>query len=218
MLIVTNITAVDAAFKSATPRPIIDVIRDIYPDATIDRDGRAHAPHDGYECPITGNVYRGGEYLPFEHDDNERQIYTGPNKRLPEAIDPSTGQRHSWDGTRGQNRAAWSELVAQSRAYDAARSTHVGEIGKMTNLSDLTIEHIAGYVGAFGTVWTYVMKDATGNVLVYKGSKRFERQVGKWQTEGYRKGEKVAMRCKIKAHAERNGVRQTILERPSLVA
>jgi hypothetical protein len=215
MLIVTNIAAVDAAFAAKTPRPIEEAIREVYPDCTIDRQGRAHAPYDGYECPITGALFRAGEYLPFEHDDNERKIFTGHAKRIPEAIDLG-GKRYSWDGTRAQNIAVWAELLSQTKAHDAI-SKHVGTVGQMIELRDLTIQYIGGWVGMYGTVWTYVMKDADGNVVVYKGSKRFERTRGLIRPEVYQKGEKISLKVKVKAHSEREGVKQTIVERPKII-
>lgn len=35
---------------------------------TVDRNGRCHAPRDGYIDPETERVYRGGSYLPFPED------------------------------------------------------------------------------------------------------------------------------------------------------
>lgn len=51
------------------------------------------------------------------------------------------------------------------------------------------------------------MKNADGSVIVYKGSKCFDRG----------RGEKVTLRAKIKSHGERDGVAQTVIERPKLL-
>ena len=44
MYICTNKAEVDAAFEAARPRAVEAVFREVYPDATIDAQGRAHAP------------------------------------------------------------------------------------------------------------------------------------------------------------------------------
>lgn len=217
MLTVTNLAAVDAAFKAATPRPIRDVILEVYPGCTIDSRGRAHAPYDGYESDVNGLTYRAGEFLPFEYDDEDNRVFGGAEKRIPEAVDLD-GKRHSWDGTCAQNRAVWSELVKQSRAWDAKLSNHVGTVGQMMDFGELEITYAAGYVGTFGTTWLYVMKNTAGDIIVYKGSKRFEYSVGRFETKGYDRGDKLQLRAKIKSHGEREGVAQTIIERPKLTA
>lgn len=101
MLTVTDVATVDMVFHNKAPRPIEEIMLEIYPDATRDRNGRFHAPHDGYECPITGALFRAGEFLPMEEDE-ERGF--APGRKIPEARDLD-GKLHSWDGTRAQNTA-----------------------------------------------------------------------------------------------------------------
>jgi len=204
MLIVTNIAAVNDAFAAKTPRPMRDVILEIYPDATIDSNGRAHAPHDGYICHLTDREFRAGEYLPMNEPDENYRVMGG-SAHIPTAIDVN-GKIHTWDGTRAQNIAVWGELVAQSKAADAGKSTYVGGIGSKISTS-VTIAFVKAYNGAYGTVWIHVLKDASGNVIFYKGSKF----LGKKDTT-------INLTATVKAHDVRDNVKQTVIERPKLVA
>lgn len=203
MLTVTNTAAVNAIFESKAPRPWREVVLEIYPEATEDRNGRFHAPYDGYECSITGNTFRGGEYLPMtEPDDNYRIM--GSGRKYPEAVDLE-GVPHKWDGTRAQNMAVWAEIFEQNRAHEAANSKHVGTVGGKL-ATKVTVSFVKGFSGYYGITWIHVMKDEKGNVLVYKGAKKL--------------GEKnsvLAVTAKIKEHSEREDVKQTVIERPKLV-
>lgn len=215
MLICADKSRVDAAFEAAAPRPIRDLILEVYPDATEDCHGRFHAPYDGYECPITGKQFRAGEYLPVNDPDEALRATGGSN--FPIAVHPTNGEVFKWQGTRAQNIAAWGELIAQSRAYDAVNSNHVGEVGKMENIEDLSIQFIKAFDGYYGIVFIYLFKDRRGNVVVYKGSKRLRSGSNPYLDRDLCVGDEVNLRCKIKAHGEREGVKQTLIERPKVL-
>lgn len=206
MLFVTNLAAVDEIFKNNAPRAYKDVMMDIYPDATEDRNGRFHAPCDGYECPITGQTFRAGEYLPNEESlDPMSAAMRSPmsGKNFPTAKDPMTGEIHTWEGTKGQCRAVWAELVNQSRQYDAEKSNWVGQVGKRHSFGKLEISFSKGFHGYYGDTFINVLKDITGNVIVCKGTKKLGNR-----------GDKVDLTATIKQHGERDGVKQTIVNRP----
>lgn len=203
MLTVTDISAVNAVFFFKTPRPVRDIMLEIYPDATEDRNGRFHAPYDGYECPISGKTFRAGEYLPMEELEDGYRIMGGAPRRFPVAQDLS-GQRHEWDGTPAQNRAVWALLLEQSRAHDAIRSNFIGQPGEKVALT-LTVSHIHAYDGTYGTVFINIMKDEAGNVVIYKGAKKLAA-----------KDETIKVSAKVKAHNVRDDVKQTLIERPKV--
>ena len=204
MLIITNLNALNTVFAAKAPRPIRDVLLEIYPECTIDANDRAHAPYDGYECQLTGRTFRAGEYLPMsEPDDNYRVI--GVARKLPEGVDLN-GVTHTWDGTRAQNIAVWGELIAQSKAYDASRSNHIGNVGDKVSL-DVNVKFVKGFEGFYGVVFINILKDDSGNVIVYKGGKAL----------GV-KGNRIKVAAKVKAHDERDGVKQTVIERPKVAA
>jgi len=199
-LTITNKAAIDAAFTSKTPRPIREVMLELYPEAVEDRNGRFHAPHDGYIDPVMEREYRGGEYLPMEEDEENLRVY-GRTKKIPRGVDLS-GEHHFWDGTMAQNRAVWIELIRQSREYDAAHCKHVGVVGQKLVLN-VFMEYVHTYEGFYGTVFINIIKDAEGNVIIYKGTKALAKR-----------GERFELTAKVKEHGEREGVKQTVVWRP----
>lgn len=204
MLIVTNVAKVNEIFEAKTPRPIRDIMLEIYPEAVEDANGRFHAPHDGYVCPITEREFRGGEYLPTEEPDDSYRVM-GSARVYPTAVDLE-GKVHNWDGTRGQNVAVWQELISQSRAHEAKISQHIGTVGEKIEL-ELTVSHIAMFPGYYANVHVHIMHDAARNVVIYKGSNKRLAE----------KGAKIKVSAKVKAHGEREGVKQTIIERPKVM-
>lgn len=201
MLIITNLEAINQAFEDKTPRPMRDVMLEIYPDAVEDMNGRFHAPHDGYECPISGMQFKGGQYLPMEEADLGNSYASGGRARLPKGTDLE-GKEHTWDGTRAQNRAVWMELIRQSRAHTAATSQHVGAVGDKLEL-EVRMEYVHSFEGLYGYVFINIMKDASGNVLIYKGAKALANTNAKFK-----------LAAKVKEHGEREGTKQTIVWRP----
>lgn len=203
MLIVTNLEAVNKAYEQKAPRPWNEVVLEVYPEATIDAKGRAHSPYDGYECQLTGRSFKAGEFLPMtEPDDNYR--ITGKAVVVPTAIDLE-GNTHTWDNcTRAQRAAVFAELIAQTRANDAMKSNHVGNTGEKISFTGV-VEFIKGFDGMYGVTWIHVIKDIVGNVIVYKGTKRLAN-----------KNDRINVTAKVKSHGERDGVKQTIIERPKL--
>lgn len=110
---------------------------------------------------------------------------------------------------------------AAAHAAEAAASNHVGEVGKRQNF-EATIAFITSFEGNFGYVYITGMKDDAGNVLIYKGSNPM-RQMGVVEDQwGHKiaepvccaKGDRVSFKATIKAHGERDGVKQTMLSRP----
>lgn len=213
MLTITNVAAVQAAFDSKTPRPMREIMLEIYPDATEDANGRFHAPYDGYECPLTGGIFRAGEFLPMEEPEDSYRVM-GSRVNCPQGVDLE-GNIHRWSGTRAQNAAAWKELLQQSRAHDARCSNHLGKVGEKIEL-ELTIEHVASFQGYYGPVFIHIMKDGQGNVVIYKG-KRLRTGKNPYLDKDLGKGDKIRLAAKVKAHGEREGVKQTIIERPKVI-
>lgn len=216
MLTITNVAAVNEAFIAKTPRPMREVMLEIYPDATEDRNGRFHAPYDGYVCPITNNEYRGGEYLPMEEPEDGYRVM-GNAPVYPNGVDLE-GNKHEWSGTWAQNRAAWGAIIEQSKAYDAARSQHVGTVGEKIAL-ELTVQHIVVFPGYYANVHCHILKDDNGNVVIYKKSGgRIVKGRSMGRNIEVQKGDKITLEAKVKSHGEREGVKQTVIERPKVKA
>ena len=84
-------------------------------------------------------------------------------------------------------------------------SNHVGQVDDRIDF-DLTIDFTYGYETAYGLGVLNSMKDASGNVITYFGS----RSLGE-------KGDKVTFSAKIKKHDEYKGIKQTIIQRPTKI-
>jgi hypothetical protein len=204
MFIVTNVAAIESIITAKAPRPWREVVLEIYPGATEDRNGRFHSPYDGYECSITGRCFRAGEYLPMSEPD-DTYIGIGGYITHPTAID-ANGIVHTWENLgKAQRNAVFAELLAQSKANDAAKSDFVGKIGEKTTI-EAVLNVVKCYSGGFGPIFFHVMKDTSGSVIFYKGSKRL----------GF-KGDNIKLTAKVKLHDIREGVKQTVIERPKLV-
>ena len=69
---------------------------------------------------------------------------------------------------------------------------------------ELTLNWVKYFEGAFGATYIHGLKDADGNVVIYKGSKCLGE-----------KGATVKVKATIKDHSEREGVKQTLISRPA---
>lgn len=123
--------------------------------------------------------------------------------------------------TDGQERAIRASFEkrdgkkAEARARDAG-SVHVGEVGKRMDLT-LTVRSIIEIEGDFYSFTLTIFADAAGNVLVYKGKSLgfFEDERTYCHVAG---GDTVTLKATVKEHGEREGVKQTIINRPKLVS
>lgn len=106
-----------------------------------------------------------------------------------------------------------AERKAQYRA-EALTKVHVGTVGERRDF-DLTVVFKTSFETQWGITLVYVMEDADKNVIVYKGSaglEPVEKGVGQYYAE---RGDRVILKATIKEHGERDGVKQTIIARPS---
>lgn len=193
MFTITNLDRVNQVFESNEPRPIRDIMLEIYPDATEDCNGRFHAPYDGYICPLTGKEFRAGEYLPNEEDSAGSKTWNARGMDLG-------GNIHNWVGTRAQIAAVNAELLAQSRAKDAETSEWLGKVGGRIT-AEVVVQALKAYPNPYGgTTWFHVLKDTFGNVIFAKISKKLGGS-----------GDKLNISAKVKSHQDRDGVKQTIV-------
>ena len=101
--------------------------------------------------------------------------------------------------------ARQQQFVAERKAKFAAQdagSQHIGTVGKR-EVFTLTINWVKYFEGAFGATYIHGLKDAAGNVVIYKGSKCLGE-----------KGATVTVKATVKEHGDRDGVKQTIISRP----
>lgn len=97
------------------------------------------------------------------------------------------------------------EAEKAARAAANAKSQHVGTVGKRETFT-LTIQWVKYFESDFGAAYIHGLKDATGNVVIYKGSKCLGE-----------KGATLTVKATVKEHGERDGIKQTIISRPAAV-
>ena len=103
---------------------------------------------------------------------------------------------------RAARKAEWADKQA---VLNAARE-HLGEVGKKVTLT-LTVVHIVVLDGAYGTNYIHICEDADKNVVIYKGKSDLFPV----------KGETATIVATVKEHGVREGVKQTVIQRPKLV-
>ena len=98
-----------------------------------------------------------------------------------------------------------AEWKSKQAALDATRQ-HIGTVGEKVTLS-LTCVHVVEINGSYGTNFINICEDADKNIVIYKG-----------YAIGFPcKGETATIKATIKDHGVRNGVKQTVIQRPKLV-
>jgi len=111
---------------------------------------------------------------------------------------------------RAARKAEWADKKA---IIDATRQ-HIGTVGEKITLN-LTIGHIVSLEGIYGTSYIYIMEDSDQNIVIYKGNS----DVMAWTPEGTvrGKGDTLTITATIKEHGVRDGVKQTVIQRPKKV-
>ena len=103
---------------------------------------------------------------------------------------------------RAVKKAEWANEKA---ALDAKRE-HIGAIGQKVTLT-LTTVHIIVLDGMYGANYIHICEDADKNVVIYKGKSDYFPL----------KGETATMTAVVKDHGVRDGVKQTVIQRPKVV-
>jgi len=102
---------------------------------------------------------------------------------------------------RAARKAEWADKKA---VVDATRA-FVGTAGEKITLT-LKVVHIVELDGSFGTIYINICEDADNNTIIYKGN-----------AKGFpEKGETATITATVKEHGVRNGVKQTVIQRPKL--
>jgi hypothetical protein len=103
---------------------------------------------------------------------------------------------------RAERRAEWAE----KRAALNANRQHLGAVGQKITMT-LTVVHIVVLNGAYGTNYIHICEDADQNVVIYKGK----------AIDFPLKGETATVTAVVKEHGVREGVKQTIIQRPKVL-
>ena len=100
---------------------------------------------------------------------------------------------------RKERRAEWADKQA---ALNATRQ-HLGTVGQKITLT-LTTVHVVVLDGVYGTSYIFIMEDENNNIVIYKGKSECVPD----------KGETATITATVKEHGVREGVKQTIIQRP----
>jgi hypothetical protein len=103
---------------------------------------------------------------------------------------------------RAAKRAEWA---SEKAALDAKRD-HIGAVGQKVTLT-LTTVHIVILEGTYGTTYIHICEDADQNVVIYKGN----------SFDFPAKGHTATMKATVKEHGVRDGVKQTVIQRPKVI-
>jgi hypothetical protein len=104
---------------------------------------------------------------------------------------------------RAARRAEW----ADKKAIIDANREHIGTVGEKFTIT-LKVVHVVVLDGIYGTTYINICEDADNNTIIYKGN-----------AKGFpRKGETAMVIATIKEHGVREGVKQTIIQRPKTIA
>lgn len=104
---------------------------------------------------------------------------------------------------RAARKAEWADKKA---AIDATRQ-HVGTVGEKITMT-IKVVHVVILEGSYGTTYINICEDENNNTIIYKGN-----------AKGFpEKGETATVIATIKEHGVREGVKQTVIQRPKLVA
>lgn len=97
------------------------------------------------------------------------------------------------------------DAIAAKRREENAGSQHVGQIGERCEFN-VAVMFTVRLESDYGTINITGFRDQDGNVLIYKG-----------QNLGVEKGDNAVVKATIKSHNVRDGVNQTIINRPKLI-
>jgi hypothetical protein len=109
-------------------------------------------------------------------------------------------------------RKTWAERDTKQaeRAAADANSQFVGEVGEREVFNDLTVTFLAPFNSIYGGGWIHGLKDKAGNVLIFMGQKLVDPKTGLYVEPGA----VISLKATVKAHNVRDGVNQTIINRP----
>lgn len=99
----------------------------------------------------------------------------------------------------------YQERAKKQAAYDAkmeaerSASNYIGEVGKRLVLDVSEIKLITSWLGDFGYTYLYKITDPSGNVMIWRASKKIENT--------------SKIKATIREHSEYNGVKQTVITR-----
>jgi hypothetical protein len=102
---------------------------------------------------------------------------------------------------REERRAEWADKQATLNA----NRQHLGTVGQKITMT-ITVVHIVVLDGIYGSNYIHICEDESKNVVIYKG-KAYDFPL---------KGETATVTATVKEHGVRDGVKQTVIQRPKV--
>lgn len=96
--------------------------------------------------------------------------------------------------------------VIERQEFARANSQHLGAVGDKVTLT-ITVERIIVLEGLYGTNYITIARDEQGNAITYKGL-----------SDLGGKGDTRTVKASVKEHTVYNGIKQTVIQRPKVLA
>ena len=182
-----------AAWKAARKRNIIANARKTWTANTARANEIVDAIDSGRLYDGYGNVSYGEGFMGSMARalDNFGKLTPKQSEAVLKGIDSRAAKRAEW--------------ASEKAALDAKRA-FVGTVGQKVTMT-LTVVHIIVLDGMYGSTYIHICEDADQNVVIYKGNSHAFPC----------KGETATVTATIKEHGVRDGVKQTVIQRPKVL-
>ena len=144
---------------------------------------------------------RAQEIIQFvaSYDEDEEGFFSAVKKGIWKYGRPTENMRNAIVKVLDKRAAQAAEWAAKD-----GKCEFVGELGTRQDFN-LIVKHVVELESMYGITWLHICRDSDENVIIYKGS------------QNWGKDAQVSCAAKVKEHGVRDGVKQTIIQRPTKV-
>ena len=135
----------------------------------------------------------------FHYDADGEGFFSAVKKGVDQYGKPTDNMRNAMVKVLDKRAAQAAEWATRD-----GKCEFVGTVGDRQAFA-VAVKHIVDLEGIYGTSHLHICRDADDNVIIYKG------------TQYWGKGAQVTFMAKVKEHGVRDGVKQTIIQRPTKV-
>ena len=135
----------------------------------------------------------------FHYDADGEGFFSAVKKGVDQYGKPTDNMRNAMVKMIDKRAAQKAEWATRD-----GKCEFVGTVGERQAFA-LTVKHVVEMESMYGWTWLHICRDADENVIIYKGS------------QDWGKGAQVTFMAKVKEHGVRDGVKQTIIQRPTKV-
>ena len=135
----------------------------------------------------------------FHYDADGEGFFSAVKKGVDQYGKPTDNMRNAMVKMIDKRAAQKAEWATRD-----GKCEFVGTVGERQAFA-LTVKHVVEMESMYGWTWLHICRDADENIIIYKGS------------QDWGKGAQVTCMAKVKEHGVRDGVKQTIIQRPTKV-